>query len=78
MNNLVQYKHIIWDWNGTLLNDGWLFVEVMNIVLKRRKMKPITLDSYREIFRFPVKDYYMKLGFDFEKESFESSGLEFI
>ena len=73
-----QYKHIIWDWNGTLLNDGWLFVEVMNIVLKRRKMKAITLESYREIFGFPVKDYYIKLGFDFDRESFENSGLEFI
>ena len=78
MNNFTQYKHIIWDWNGTLLNDGWLFVEVMNIILKRRKMRPITLKKYREIFGFPVKDYYMKLGFDFGSESFESSGLEFI
>ena len=49
MNNFAQYKHLIWDWNGTLLNDGWLFVEVMNIVLKRRKMKAITLENYREI-----------------------------
>ena len=78
MNNLVKYKHIIWDWNGTLLNDGWLFVEVMNIVLKRRKMKPITLEKYREIFGFPVKDYYIELGFNFDRESFEKSGLEFI
>ena len=78
MNNFAQYKHIIWDWNGTLLNDGWLFVEVMNIVLKRRKMKAITLEKYREIFGFPVKDYYIKLGFDFDRVSFENSGLEFI
>ena len=78
MNNFSQYKHIIWDWNGTLLNDGWLFVEVMNIILKRRKMKAITLENYRENFGFPVKDYYIKLGFDFDTQSFESSGLEFI
>ena len=41
-------------------------------------MKPITLEKYREIFGFPVKDYYIKLGFDLDRESFESSGLEFI
>ena len=41
-------------------------------------MKPITLESYREIFGFPVKDYYIKLGFDFDREPFENSGLEFI
>lgn len=73
-----QYKHIIWDWNGTLLDDGWLFVDVMNTILKRRKMKTITLEKYREIFGFPVKNYYTKLGFDLEKEPFEESGMEFI
>ena len=41
-------------------------------------MKTITLEKYREIFGFPVKDYYLKLGFDLEKEPFEESGLEFI
>ena len=29
-------------------------------------------------FCFPVKDYYLKLGFDFEIESFDISGTEFI
>ncbi|MBC8256034.1 MAG: HAD family hydrolase [Candidatus Marinimicrobia bacterium] len=78
MNSPAQYKHIIWDWNGTLLNDGWLFVEVMNTVLIRHELETITLDRYREIFGFPVKDYYKKLGFDFEKVPFEESGIEFI
>ena len=74
----IQYKHIIWDWNGTLLDDGWLFVDVMNTILKRRKMNTITLEKYRDIFGFPVKNYYIKLGFDLEKEPFEESGMEFI
>ena len=73
-----QYTHIIWDWNGTLLNDAWLFVDVMNSILKNRNMDTITIDRYREIFGFPVKDYYIKLGFDLEKEPFQKSGLEFI
>ena len=41
-------------------------------------MDTITLEKYRKIFGFPVKDYYLKLGFDLEKEPFEESGLEFI
>ena len=73
-----QYKHIIWDWNGTLLNDAWLFVDIMNGVLEHRNMETITVKKYREIFGFPVEDYYKKLGFDLEKESFQKSGLEFI
>ena len=73
-----QYKHIIWDWNGTLLNDTWLFVDIMNGVLKSHNMDTITVQKYREIFEFPVENYYKKLGFDLNKESFQKSGLEFI
>ncbi len=73
-----KYKHIIWDWNGTLVDDVWLAVEVMNNLLKKRDLPLLTFESYREIFDFPVKDYYERVGFDFEKDSFEIVGTEFI
>ena len=73
-----KYKHIIWDWNGTLLDDAWLFVDIMNGVLKNHNMDTITVEKYRKIFGFPVEDYYIKLGFDLNKESFQKSGMEFI
>lgn len=73
-----KYTHIIWDWNGTLLNDNWLCVEVMNTLLSSRNLPILTLDRYRNIFDFPVKDYYEKLGFDFTKESFEVVGMDFM
>ena len=50
----------------------------MNGVLKNRKLNGITLDDYRNVFDFPVQDYYRKLGFDFDNEPFESAGLDFI
>ena len=74
----MKYKHVIWDWNGTLVDDTWLFVDIMNGVLKNRNLNGITLDDYRDVFDFPVQDYYLKLGFDFQNEPFESSGLDFI
>jgi len=70
--------HVIWDWNGTLLDDADLCVEVMNDVLSRRKLPPLTAQRYADQFRFPVRDYYQELGFDFERESFEIIGTEFI
>ncbi len=73
-----RYNTIIWDWNGTLLDDVWLAIEVMNNMLKKRKLKRLELDHYRDIFDFPVKDYYQLLGFDLSKESFEILGNEFI
>lgn len=72
-------KTVLWDWNGTLLDDVFISMETMNHLLKRRNMKTIeSLDAYRAIFKFPVIDYYRELGFDFEKESFESISTEFI
>jgi phosphoglycolate phosphatase len=73
-----KYNHIIWDWNGTLLDDAWLCLDVINGVLSRRNMSTISLRQYQELFNFPVVDYYVRLGFDFEKESFEIVGTEFI
>ena len=72
------YKHIMWDWNGTLLNDAWMAVNVINETLSKRAMPTISLEHYQEIFGFPVIDYYRRLGFDFVAESFEKVGTEFI
>jgi phosphoglycolate phosphatase len=73
-----KYSHIIWDWNGTLLNDAWLCVDVMNTMLAQRGLPQITLEIYRNIFDFPVRDYYLKLGYNFDNESFEKVGMEFM
>ncbi len=73
-----NYQHIIWDWNGTLLDDVQLCADIMNNLLKARSLPTITLETYREIFTFPVKDYYIKAGHDFVNESFEKIGKDFI
>lgn len=70
--------HVIWDWNGTLLDDAEVCVEVMNSVLSRRQLAPLTAESYAAAFRFPVREYYRELGFDFDRETFEVIGTEFI
>ena len=75
MNN---YKHIIWDWNGTLLNDVGLCVDIINGVLSKRNLNSLSLDMYREFFTFPIKNYYIKAGFDFTQYTFEEVGLEWM
>lgn len=69
---------IIWDWNGTLLNDGAFCVETINILLQKRGLAQLSENRYREVFSFPVKDYYEKAGFDFSKEDFSIPAREFI
>jgi len=74
----MKYKHIIWDYNGTLLNDLILCVDCMNILLKKYNINEISLEKYKQIFDFPVKDYYERAGFDFQKFDFNLVGVEFI
>ncbi len=69
---------IIWDWNGTLLNDVQLCVETINDMLEKRFLPQLSLDTYKDAFSFPVKNYYRKIGFDFDDEPFEIPALEFI
>lgn len=73
-----NYKHIIWDWNGTLFNDVELCLDLLNGLLLPRGLPPITLDVYRDIFTFPVRDYYSKAGLDLQKYSFEELGKEWM
>ncbi len=73
-----QYKYIIWDWNGTLLNDGWLCVDIINTFLKNRKLPTVNFEQYKNIFGFPIIDYYRRLGLDFENESFEQLAHHYV
>lgn len=73
-----RIDHVFWDWNGTLLDDAWLCRGVMNDMLVARNMPEMSEDHYMNIFEFPVRNYYLRIGFDFEQESFEQLGAEFI
>ena len=73
-----KYKHIIWDWNGTIINDVDLCVELINWLLKEKNLKTITKEEYKNIFTIPVKNYYAALGFDFDKEPFEVIGRRWM
>lgn len=77
-STLMTAQTIIWDWNGTLIDDVKICWEIINRGLERRSLNTISLEEYLESFEFPVENFYRKLGFDFEKESFHTVGTEFI
>ena len=76
--DLLKYSDVIWDWNGTLLDDVELCSGIMNNLLVSRSLPSITLKKYKEIFTFPVKDYYIEAGHDFTEESFEKISVDFM
>lgn len=56
-------KTVLWDWNGTLLDDVWTGTAAMNALLQKYNL-PLLRDTahYREVFCFPISAYYDKLG----------------
>ena len=69
--------HVIFDWNGTLLDDVPACVQALNCMLKRRRLPPVTEQQYRDQFGFPVMSFYRRLGFDFESEDWDKAAVEF-
>ncbi len=73
-----SYSHLIWDWNGTLFDDLSLCVDIMNGILRRNSLKEISVEHYRNIFTFPVKEYYRRTGLNFDETDFLELGREFM
>ena len=78
MINQTMVKTIIWDWNGTLLDDLELSLDSVNVLLEERNLPKLTVERYKDIFGFPVVNYYVKAGFDFEKEAFEIPAKKYV
>ena len=58
----------VWDWNGTLLDDVQVCVDTMNAMLEKRGLPLLDTARYREIFTFPVQEYYRAAGFVAQNE----------
>ncbi len=75
----MKYSHVLWDFNGTILNDVEVGVESANTLLKRHGLSELkSIEEYRKIFCFPIIDYYRKLGFDFEKTPYDELAVEWV
>lgn len=76
---MPKYKYIIWDWNGTILDDLQLNLEVENTLLQRRGRRLIKdIAEYQEKFQFPIIKFYESLDFDLKNEKFEDIAKEYV
>jgi len=74
-----RYSHVIWDWNGTLLNDvDWCITQINRMLAKRNKRILASVSEYHAAFCFPIMEYYRNVGFDFAEEPFEDLAQEYI
>jgi phosphoglycolate phosphatase len=70
--------HLLWDWNGTLLDDVDLCIDALHQLCTKRGIPLVSHDEYRAKFTFPVIDYYEAVGFDFEAEPFSVPADEWV
>ena len=68
-----MYANVIWDFNGTIIDDVDVGINALNTLLRRFGYAEITDKAYyRSIFGFPIKDYYARAGFDFNVIDYET------
>lgn len=75
--NSLEIESVIWDWNGTLLDDLEVNIKTVNEMLDKRGLLQLNMGTYKELFCFPVKRFQSLAGFDFEKETFEEIAIEY-
>ncbi len=54
--------HIVWDYNGTVLDDARLSVFAVNKMLQKRALLPTDFESYIETVALPLESYYASIG----------------
>ena len=67
----MRYESVIWDWNGTLLDDVALALDIVNDILHDHNLERLSAQRYRQILDFPVQTYYERAGMNFETTPFE-------
>ncbi len=68
---------LFWDFNGTILDDVHLTWQIETKMLQERHMRTYTLEEYKDMFCFPVINYYYRMGYTFENETYDDVSVEF-
>jgi phosphoglycolate phosphatase len=68
---------VVWDFNGTLIDDVSLAVRSINRMLSRRGLPALSMEAYRRVFGFPLAEYYRAIGFELAAETMGGLADEF-
>ncbi|MBQ8894903.1 MAG: HAD family hydrolase [Clostridia bacterium] len=68
---------ILWDFNGTVMDDMGASVEAVNAMCSRRGLPRITEEWYTLHLVMPLERFYSSIGFDMEKEVLADVSEEF-
>ncbi len=75
----LHYTHLIWDFNGTILDDVDVCIQSANALLSSHSLPTLSSkEQYRALFGFPICDYYQRLGFDFSVTPYADLAVEWV
>ena len=57
----MRYKHIFWDFNGTIIDDVGNALSCVNDMLERKGRKPINLTEYYDYVETPIVNFYYRI-----------------
>jgi len=70
-------RYILWDWNGTLLDDTQAALDTLNVMLTCRGRAPIAMDFYRDNFAFPCRPFYEQIGMNVPDAEWDALAREY-
>ena len=70
-------KYVIWDFNGTVLDDRELTLKLLNEILKNQEKPSLSMEQYLAVFGFPI-GLLFKSWVTFERDSFAELADWFI
>lgn len=73
----MEISTLVFDFNGTLVNDVYICHFLLNKMLKEKGHEPISKEKYLDIFTFPIIEYYTRSGFVFPEDDFDSLAVQF-
>lgn len=73
-----RYRHVIWDWNGTLVNDLWLSHQIVSDYLEKKGFQTFSVEKYRELFCHPIRLFYEKIGLSLTAHEFSELAGYFL
>lgn len=75
----MKYDRVIWDFNGTILDDLRVSIDSADELLIRYGLDPmLTVEKYHSVFGFPIIEYYKRIGFDFDKVPYSVLAHEWV
>ena len=69
--------HVLWDWNGTLLDDTDAAVATLNQMLSKRGLRNVTREFFRERFAFPAREFYNLVGMSVPDRDWDALAKEY-